>query len=1301
MIGGIRVAQVLIVVASLTACAPLPRGSRPAPRGIAAEFRALESRAELAPRDPLVRRSLGLLAWMMGDRARGERELALATRHLPSDPIARLALAMIHEEAGKGKEARRQYMALLSGRGGDEERSVQVMAARTLGRFAESGEADEEREDIVRALIELSGRRPPPDVAVAAARALAAWVFPSGEGSKSVLAGVRARLGCVPSRVAKVASSPPSAPHVALLRQAAPPTELSGRALLGHERCDIVLRSPDSRPALFTLEAFLTASEPTELEIEVSSGNPDVFLRAWLGDELVLTRDSTRRFLPSRVASRARVGKGTSRLAILVATLGDEVPVRVLVRDSRTGQAARGLAMAPAPPATPRPIRSSVKLIGAAPPSRVPSAGDRATSLMVDYFLADHALDRGDVDAASVTLRQLVGAAPRWAAARLLDAMVPLRAPLGPRALARDEARRRLRSAFELDPEMVPIRLALAEILLDQGEYEQVLELVAGQDGAPHLASVRSWLLKSRALHSKGLLHEADAALEKARALSPGACTVLEAQVRRAREKGNLATRRGLAQSLTRCDGDSDAKSWLAREMGDTETHVAEASRLLGRDVGNPRLHLEMASAFLAGGARKEAREHVEMAIDLDPLSEKARIALADILAAEGDAQGARRALEEGLRLAPHLLELRSALSVVGGVDEWAAFRVDGKKVIEEFERDERAGHRPPLGAPAVMVLDRTVVLVGREGSRVTLTHNIVKVLEKDGLEEWGEIHVPEGAELLRARTVKADGSSREPESLAKEGLSAPDLAVGDYVEVEHYVAEPPSAAFPDGLVGDRFFFGTFEAPLDRTELVVVSPHDMPLEWDVRGDAPKPFVTRTEDGRLVTTLADRHRAQLVPEPHGPPIAEHVASVLPMARTSLEAWRDFMAEQVIGARRGDQTVREVAMEIAAGKRGTLEKARALYDFVMTQVEEGGAISEEPALILERRRGKRAILLMALLDAAGIPCELWLARPRTLGDGEPPLSQVTELAVPLVHLRADQSMDAAFPGGAWIDSRARYTPLGYVAPDLRGAAAILVQDPEDRSAKASVVRAQGWSLVPTLGAPDARTMTMEVVISERGSAIVDVVERFSGIAAMAIREHLERTPASELERDLEQRSIGYYFPGSAIQSLAIDGREYKDRPLVLRYRFEAPMFARVRSDGTMEIPTSPMPLEISRRYVAVAERKTPLVLSEVTSSHEARIRIRFPAGHRLKASRPLDTITSIAPSGAARFKRVISTEPFGLLVHETSELSAFARIPPDAYAAFVRFASEVDSAQGQVVLIEKEGPSASESGAPRRR
>ncbi len=159
------------------------------------------------------------------------------------------------------------------------------------------------------------------------------------------------------------------------------------------------------------------------------------------------------------------------------------------------------------------------------------------------------------------------------------------------------------------------------------------------------------------------------------------------------------------------------------------------------------------------------------------------------------------------------------------------------------------------------MVLDRAVTRVFGSGATMTLTHEIVRVDSKDAIDRWGEIEVPAGAEILTLRTHKPDGTTREPEEIAgKESVSAADLAIGDYVEWELLETHGPSEAFAPGFLAERFFFQSFDAPIARSELVLVTPAGLPLAVDARAGAPKAGKTSgAPTARSVTTFVAHQR----------------------------------------------------------------------------------------------------------------------------------------------------------------------------------------------------------------------------------------------------------------------------------------------------------------------------------------------------------------------------------------------------------------------------------------------------------
>src|SRR4029078_2126840 len=174
-------------------------------------------------------------------------------------------------------------------------------------------------------------------------------------------------------------------------------------------------------------------------------------------------------------------------------------------------------------------------------------------------------------------------------------------------------------------------------------------------------------------------------------------------------------------------------------------------------------------------------------------------------------------------------------------------------------------------------------------GTVMTLTHQIVRVDSKDAVDKWAEIAIPAGAEILSVRTHKRDGSTREPEEIAgKETISAADVAIGDFIEWEYLETHAPSAAFAPGFLVDRFFFQSFDAPMARSELLLVSPVGQEVELHPRAGAPKPQTRVAVDGTRITSFQATNVPQLFAERAAVPAIEYVPSVRASAGLDLRA-----------------------------------------------------------------------------------------------------------------------------------------------------------------------------------------------------------------------------------------------------------------------------------------------------------------------------------------------------------------------------------------------------------------------------
>ena len=107
----------------------------------------------------------------------------------------------------------------------------------------------------------------------------------------------------------------------------------------------------------------------------------------------------------------------------------------------------------------------------------------------------------------------------------------------------------------------------------------------------------------------------------------------------------------------------------------------------------------------------------------------------------------------------------------------------------------------------------------------MTLTHQIVRVDSKDAVDKWAEIAIPPGARdpdpahaQARRLDARARGDRRQGGDLGGRRRDRRLHRVG----IPGYA--PAVGAFAPGFLVDRFFFQSFDAPMARSELLLVSP---------------------------------------------------------------------------------------------------------------------------------------------------------------------------------------------------------------------------------------------------------------------------------------------------------------------------------------------------------------------------------------------------------------------------------------------------------------------------------------------
>jgi tetratricopeptide (TPR) repeat protein len=876
-----------------------------------------------------------------------------------------------------------------------------------------------------------------------------------------------------------------------------------------------------------------------------------------------------------------------------------------------------------------------------------------------------------------------------------------------PVGFARDAARALLRAAVERDPGAARAWHTLAELELDAEHPRDAIE--NAQRAAR--AAPRWWvpeIMLVGALRSRGLEWDADRALDRAAdkggPVVGAPCSVVTALLRRAEERRDLVSQPALVDRLGRCDGDAGVPVDRLRARGDLEGALKLLRQRVALDPDREDLRTDLASVLLAKGDFAAARAELGRLVSEEPTDASLRVRLADAEAAAGDLTAAQRTLTAALARRPDLSDVRRAARALGLALPLEDSRIDGAQVIQSFRASGRR-----YAAPAVMVLDRTVHRVFPDGAELILTHNIVAVQTKDGIEKWGEVTVPSGGEILMLRTHKHDGSTREPEEIAgKDTVSAPDLAAGDCVEWETLESKPASDAFSPGFLGERFYFQSFDAPLDRSEYILVTPKGLALDVDGRAGAPAASVAVRDaaagDGAggalRITTFAAHEVPQLFAERSSVPAIEYVPSVRVSSQVSWQGWARFLAEQLYGTARSSPPVRALAAEIAkaaaaaAPPRGTATaatqaanaaaqaanaaaqaaNAAAIVRWVTNNVEAGDDLRDPASFTLARGRGNRLALVLALARELRVPATAQLARSRLVAevDGALVPQEVDDFGDTIVRF----AIGAAAP--VYVDLRLRHAAFGYLPPSLDGAKTLSVD-----GGRFGVARSGG--------APDQRTVDMTIHLDERGGGKALATEELTGWPALEWAELMDRFGSDKIKmrQDFEQRWLGVQFPGARLDDLQVELVPLPAEGRVrVRYSFVSPQLG-VRSDQEIKLSPTFFRSQPGRRFATEPRRSTTLMLGfDVPVRMTATVVLPSAARVIEPATPPAGVI---ARKGAYRFLEERTSPPGSpevLLLHRESALP-LTRVSPAEYAGVAADLRRVDGLEQQEIRIRLHG------------
>jgi tetratricopeptide (TPR) repeat protein len=1229
--GALRAALLLLVTA---ACATAPargpgRGARAALEALAVRGDAAEAAARTpalvarSPADPWARLSAALLARRALDPAEETAALVALVAGAPAHPLAALALRRLSElpddspaVARAVEEGIAPLQPRLAGLAAYRARVARIAAAEVLG--------DHERAALLRAE---NG-------------AIAAWTLAGPFGTRRALDFVRAFPpdgGTLPEAAPAPLGGPPR------------PT----RTILAPDGTVAIEGEPGDGAVLY-LAADVTLGQGGRYLLTVGTS---MSARVQLDGALVHERRDFAAHLPAVVHVPVALAPGTHRVLVKTARGdGDRSALHVaLAREDGAPSDASAAPVAPGapPPAAPAPsVGEPVHGAGALAAALEPEAGPALARLLagMDAVMVDR-------EAAKGLLGDAVAALPASALARVARAGVLAADPTLDEQVGRSRAEADLREALARDPGHAAARVSLAALLREAGRLDDAAEVLdATAAGASRAPAVK--IAAARLAEARGLVERAEALVAEALAAG-GGCRALELGRDLARRRGAVALEDERARALAAC---RDGRERLAEHLRRRGDPAGAAEALLPVVRARPwalEPSLAVAAAHLAAGAPGKAVDALEALRAIWPRSPRVEKKLADARELAGDSRGAREARERALRLDPADLDLRRALALDGGGEPLDDVAEDAAAAIRAYEAARRTDD-----TSSALVLDAAAVEVHPGGAVTERTHQVIHVLDPQGVEQFGEVTLPPGAELIALRTLKPDGRAVEPESVGggKGTISLAGLEPGDYVRVEWLRGVRGDGG---GVAADPFYFRVDGSRLFRSTYVVVAPEGVDVAVDAHGLA-EPVPAR-EGGRLVTRAAAHDVPAHVPEPGQPSATE----IFPWVQVGLGADREAvhadLADAAAGRTRSTVELRAFAARVRAeaGADATpAALARAAWARVSREIlGTGGAFGADASEALSRGRGSRLLVLEAVLAELGIRSRVALARP--FGADPGPRRFPSHATWSHALLRIDAGGETL-----WHDPSFRAAPLGTVPSPVLGVEALVLPEPGE---PLETVRTPERS-----AEEERREVSIRIALDASGGATVEGEDRYHGAAAAAAKAGVERLDATE-RRQVIESMLARTFRGLSLSVAEMVGEGDPAAPFTVRWRGAVPSLARAANGGlVLDAPLAPA--RLGARFVQVAARTTPLLIP-VGERVVARVEIVAPEGH---APDPAPAGAVEGPFGTfARSERAEGRT----LVREERLVLLRGRIPPDRYPDFAAFAAGVDHLQEHPAVFTK--------------
>lgn len=711
------------------------------------------------------------------------------------------------------------------------------------------------------------------------------------------------------------------------------------------------------------------------------------------------------------------------------------------------------------------------------------------------------------------------------------------------------------------------------------------------------------------------------------------------------------------------------ANAYLAQSKFDKWEEIFQ--RVFELSPASPGYYNSMASTYFGRQNYDKAESSLLKALEICPANPTYYKKLGDIYRNRNQTDKAIDAFRKTLTYDPTDYETRAVLRELEGkkpiFDTFSSVDIDSlirtAPSASEFPND-----------PAIFLLDDVKRVVYDGGSSETLQEMLIKVLNKQGIDNFKEYSLgynshSEALNIEKAVVRKQDGTEIKAD-IDGGYIVFKSLEEGDYLHIKwrkkNYYGGRLHKHF-----WDTYYFN-FYYPIANIRYSLLVPKNYKFNYTTRNMEIQPTLSETPDG-VLHTWSLRDEPAIIYEA-GMPSLEESAKMLTIS--SIQDWAfivDWYGDIANTKTRTTYEIEDKVKEILAQKPSMSEDdiLREVYEFITEYIRyssvsfrQSGWVPQKARDVLVNKIGDCkdvATLCIAMLREAGITADYVLVKTA--------MSSRAPAALPMPDfdhciVRVDTKK-----GKKFLDLTANNFPIGSVPQmDIDGFALPI---------KAGTTKP--ITLTQSHFAPRGIDVQTNMTVKDDGSVLINQKTRFSGSTSAYFRDYFRHKGQDDQKKAIVE-SLGSQYPNVKLQEFNFVNLDTIAPYLEYNLTFEVPDF--VTETGRFKILKSPWSYsEETDEALAYEQRKYPYAYYPSADTISEHVEIRLPKGY---APVDIQGVTHKSPIAEFATKYAFTN---GVLTAQRLFVNKQNTVSTDMYADFKTFYNKVVKEDSKQILLEE--------------